>query len=182
MSIATKRGDAGLTTLMFNRPISKSHPRVEAYGCVDELTSALGLARASATDPVLRSNLERIQRDLIPLMGELATAESDLARFDQDGFVRVTPEFTGRLDRLVQEVESQLDPLGGWAIPGGSLAAAALDLARTVCRRAERRVCTLRESEGLANVEIIAYLNRLGDLLWLFARWIEQRASPRPPE
>jgi cob(I)alamin adenosyltransferase len=176
MSIATKKGDLGRTTLMYHRPIAKCHPRVEAYGSVDELNSALGLARATATHEFVRSNLQAIQHDLITLMGELATAEEDLAKLGQDGFGRITPQFTEKLDRLVREIESQLGSLKGWAIPGDHLHTTALDLARTTCRRAERRVCALREANELSNVEIIVYLNRLGDLLWLLARWVEQPA------
>jgi cob(I)alamin adenosyltransferase len=173
MSIVTKGGDAGLTSLMYGRRVSKCHPRVEAYGCVDELNAALGVARASAPQPFLRDNLERIQKDLVQLMGELATAPEDLARFGKDGFRVVTPELTAALDRLVVEVESQSVSFKGWATPGATPTAAALDVARTVCRRAERRVCGIQEAGELANPEIIVFLNRLSDLLWLFARWAE---------
>jgi cob(I)alamin adenosyltransferase len=177
MSIATKKGDSGRTSLMYNRPIAKCHPRVEAYGQVDELSSAIGLARAAATHEPVKTQLLSIQRDLITLMGELATAEDDLAKFGRDGYGRLTPAFTEKLDQWVAQLESQLGPFTGWAIPGDRWDTAALDLARTTCRRAERRVCALREANALANAEIIIYLNRLGDLLWLLARWVEQQGD-----
>ena len=173
MSIVTKGGDAGSTSLMYGRRVSKCHPRVEAYGCVDELNAALGLARAAAEEPFVRDSLEPIQKDLVQLMGELATAPEDLARFGKDGFRVVTPEMTAKLDQLVVEAEAQGVSFSGWATPGATQASAALDLARTICRRAERRVCSIQEAGELANPEIIVYLNRLSDLLWLFARWVE---------
>jgi cob(I)alamin adenosyltransferase len=173
MSIATKTGDQGTTGLMYNRRVSKCHPRVEAYGCVDELNAAIGLARASSEQDFIRDHLLDIQKDLVVLMGELATDIADVHRYVKDGFSRVTPVMTSRLDQLVIEVEAQKPAHKGWATPGASLHSAALDLARTVCRRAERRVCDLLETAQLENPEIMVYLNRLADLLWLFARWVE---------
>lgn len=175
MSIATKTGDKGMTGLMYNRRVSKTHPRVEAYGCVDELNAAMGMARATALENFVRENLELIQKDLVILMGELATAAEDLPRYVQDGYSLVTPELTAKLDKLVREIEAQKVTFKGWATPGASAHSAALDVARTVCRRAERRVCALQEANELRNAEIIVYLNRLADLLWLFARWVETK-------
>jgi cob(I)alamin adenosyltransferase len=167
MSIATKTGDKGTTGLMYNRRVAKSHPRVEAYGCVDELNAALGLARATASHGFVKNNLLVIQKDLVTLMGELATAPEDLPRYVKEGFSLVTPAMVAGLDKLVREIES----------PGATAHSAALDVARTVCRRAERRVCELQEANQLRNAEIIVYLNRLADLLWLFARWVETKAK-----
>jgi cob(I)alamin adenosyltransferase len=177
MSIATKTGDQGTTGLMYNRRVSKCHPRVEAYGCVDELNAALGLARATAEHDFVKENLLAIQKDLVTLMGELATAVDDLPRYVKDGFALVTPELVSKLDKLVQEIEAQKITFSGWATPGASVHSAALDVARTVCRRAERRVCELHEAKQLHNAEIIVYLNRLADLLWLFARWVETKGD-----
>jgi cob(I)alamin adenosyltransferase len=174
MSIATKTGDDGTTGLMYNRRVSKCHPRVEAYGAVDELNAALGTARALLPESALGGQLMAIQKDLIILMGELATAAEDLARFVKDGFSVVTPELTVQLDVIVREIESQNVSFKGWATPGANPAAAALDVARTTCRRAERRVCALDEAGELANGEIIIFLNRLSDALWLMARRAEQ--------
>jgi cob(I)alamin adenosyltransferase len=162
---------------MYGRRVHKTHPRVETYGTVDELNAALGLARASASDDALRSHLLTIQKDLVTLMGELATATEDLPRYQKDGYSLVTPEFTHRLDAVVREIEAQNVPFKGWATPGATLHAAALDMARTVCRRAERRVCALQESGQLQNPDIIVFLNRLADLLWLMARKEEGRAA-----
>jgi cob(I)alamin adenosyltransferase len=176
MSIVTKTGDSGTTGLMYNRRVSKCHPRVEAYGAVDELNAAVGLARASAQDPFVRDNLVSIQKDLVTVMGELATAAEDLPRYIRDGFPLVTPELTAKLEALVRHIEAQSITFKGWATPGGSTTAAALDLARTVCRRAERRVCGVQEAGQLRNDEILIYLNRFSDLLWLMARWVEAQA------
>src|SRR5258708_8028049 len=139
MSIVTRTGDKGTTGLMYNRRVSKCHPRVEAYGCVDELNAAIGLARATAEHGFARENLLAIQKELVILMGELATAGEDLPRYVKDGFLPVTPEMTAKLDKLVQEIEAQKVAYQGWATPGASAASPALDLARTGCRRAQRR-------------------------------------------
>ena len=176
MGIVTKTGDKGTTGLMYNRLVSKCHPRVEAYGCVDELNTALGLAHATAEHDFVRDNLVAIQKDLVVLMGELATAVPDLPRYVSDGFSLVTADLTARLDKLVQEIEAQNLTIKGWATPGASIHSAALDVARTTCRRAERRVCELQETDQLQNPEIIVYLNRLSDLLWLMARRAETKA------
>ena len=177
MSIATRTGDNGTTGLMYNRRVSKCHPRVEAYGTVDELNAALGLARASAQQAFVADNLLVIQKDLVTLMGELTTGTDDLPRYAKDGFTLVSAELTAKLNKLVAEIEAQSVTFKGWATPGATLNSAALDVARTVCRRAERRVCALHEVGQLHNPEIIIYLNRLADLLWLFARWVETKAG-----
>lgn len=175
MSIVTRIGDNGSTALMYGRRVPKTHPRVEAYGSVDELNTALGLARAFAGHNFVRDNLLPIQKNLVVLMGELATAREDRERYVKDGYPLVTPVMTTNLESLVQEIEAQNVSLKGWATPGSNQCAAALDVARTTCRRAERRVCALQESGELPNPEIIIYLNRLADLLWLFARWAETK-------
>ncbi|HEV7927949.1 MAG TPA: cob(I)yrinic acid a,c-diamide adenosyltransferase [Verrucomicrobiae bacterium] len=170
MSIATKTGDDGSTGLMYNRRVSKCHPRVEAYGAVDELNAALGLARASAPSPAQNSRLEGIQKDLVTLMGELATQVEDLPRYVKDGFAVVTSDLTAKVDVIVREIEARNVSFKDWATPGANVAAATLDVARTICRRAERRVCALQKAGELQNAEIIVYLNRLSDALWLMAR------------
>jgi len=175
VSIVTKTGDQGTTGLMYNRRVSKCHPRVQAYGTVDELNAAIGMARATTLEKFVRENLEIIQKDLVALMGELATLPQDLDRYAKDGYAVLTATMTARLESLVKEIEAQNVSFKGWATPGASVHSAALDVARTVCRRAERDVCALKESGQLANDEILIYLNRLSDLLWLFARWVENR-------
>jgi len=179
MSIATKTGDSGQTGLMYNRRVSKCHPRVEAYGAVDELNAALGMARAVATHPFIRENLLKIQPDLVILMGQLATQLEDLPRYTKDGYQIATPGLTAKLDELVRAIESQNISFHGWATPGDSPASATLDNARVVCRRAERRVCALQETGQLQSPEMIVYLNRLSDVIWLMARWVES-AGTRP--
>jgi cob(I)alamin adenosyltransferase len=176
VSIVTKTGDSGTTALMYGRRVSKSNPRVEAYGAVDELNAALGLARASAEDDFVGKNLLLIQKDLIVLMGELATAIDDLERYVKDGYSLVRTDMIVKLDEMVKEIEGGNISFKGWATPGANISAASLDVARTVCRRAERRVCELLPNDELRNPEIVIYLNRLADLLWLFAR----RAETKP--
>lgn len=180
MSIATKTGDNGTTALMFNRRVSKTHPRVEAYGSVDEANTAIGMARATAEHDFVRDNLLAVQKDLIILMGELATLPDDLPRYLKEGYTCVTPEMTVKLDQLVKQIEAQNVSFKGWATPGATMNAAALDVARTTCRRAERRICVLQEADQLPNPEILVYLNRLSDALWLLARWVETRPNVTP--
>jgi cob(I)alamin adenosyltransferase len=175
MSIVTKSGDQGTTGLMYNRRVSKCHPRVEACGTVDELNAAIGLARAGAEEEFVRESLAGIQQDLVRLMGELATAVEDLPRYVRDGHAPVASSMTSRLESLVTKIEAAKVSPGDWATPGANMASAALDVARTVCRRAERCACALHDAGQLQNPEILVYLNRLSDLLWLFARWVEAR-------
>jgi len=175
MSIATKTGDDGSTGLMYGRRVPKNDPRVEACGSVDELNAALGLARALATHDFIRRNLLPIQQQLIVLMGEVGVLPADLKRYTTDGYSLVTPAMTARLDALVGEIEAQNISFKGWATPGATAPAAALDVARTVCRRAERRVFDLKQADALSNAEVGIFLNRLSDLLWLMARWSESQ-------
>jgi cob(I)alamin adenosyltransferase len=174
MSIVTKTGDRGQTALMYNRRVSKCHPRVEAYGAVDELNAALGLGRATTTNAFVRDTLLAIQKELVVLMGELATAVEDLPRYLKDGFSQVSPAMTAKLDDAVKTIEAEGGGLRGWAMPGATVGSAALDVARTVCRRAERSVCALQDAGQLNNPEVIVFLNRLSDLLWLMARQEER--------
>jgi cob(I)alamin adenosyltransferase len=162
---------------MYGRRVPKSHPRVEACGTVDELNATLGLARATAEQDFVRQHLLAIQQDLVVLMGELGVQPEDLERYVADGYSPVTPGMTAKLDALVQEIEAQSVSFKGWATPGATRHSAMLDVARTVCRRAERRVCALKQSGELKNGEIIIYLNRLSDVLWLVARWVETKAG-----
>ena len=177
MSIATKTGDGGTTGLMYGRRVPKNHPRVEACGTLDELNSALGLARATATEKFIGENLFWIQKSLVDVMGEVGVLTEDLPRYAKDGYALVTPELTAKLDALVQEIEAQNISFKGWATPGATQNSAALDLARSVCRRAERRVFDLQSAGDLKNAEILIFLNRLSDLLWLFARWVETKSG-----
>src|SRR5687767_10902078 len=121
MSISTKTGDDGTTGLMYNRRVSKCHPRVEAVACVDELNAALGLARASAGHEFVQKHILAIQKDLIILMGEMATSVEDVGRYSSDGFSFVNPAMTAKLDQLVQQIEAQGVSYTDWAMPGSSL-------------------------------------------------------------
>ena len=170
MSIVTKGGDSGTTGLMFNRRVPKTHPQVEACGAVDELNAALGLARAASRDAAFTGRLLPIQKMLVTLMGELSVAAEDRQRYRREGFPSVDTRLTSHLDQWISELEAQGVSFGDWAMPGGNSVSAALDLARTVCRRAERRACALGDSGQLENAEVIVFLNRLSDLLWLLAR------------
>lgn len=179
MSIATKTGDEGETSLMYGRRVPKTDARVDAYGCVDELNSALGLARASASDAFLAEQILVIQKELVVVMGELATAGEDLDRYQKDGFKLTSAAMTDRLTSVVDDLEkNRLGKFKDWAVPGKTLNAAALDLARTTGRRAERRVAALMASDTKFNREVLRYLNRLSDVCWLLARYAE--AGPRP--
>ena len=160
---------------MYGRRVSKADARVDAYGCLDELNSALGLARATACDKFITEQIQAIQKELIILMGELATAPEDLARYAKDGFQLTTAEMVDRLTALIDELEKdKLLNFKDWVIPGRSLSSAALDLARTTCRRAERRVATVLTDTHNFNREILRYLNRLSDLCWLLARYADR--------
>jgi len=171
MSIVTRTGDDGTTALMYGRRISKSHPRIAACGAVDELNAALGLARAGATQPLIGDSLLRIQKELVGLMGELSTLVEDMPRYIKDGFALITADSVERLDQIAAKLEAEIPPFKDWVMPGANPASAALDFARTICRRAERHVCSLETH----NPHIISYLNRLSDVLWLMARSFETK-------
>ena len=178
MSIATKTGDEGETSLMYGRRVPKTDSRVDAYGCVDELNSALGLARASATDAFLGEQILAVQKELVVVMGELATAPEDLARYAKDGFQLTTSAMTDRLTAAVDDLEkNKLGKFKDWSVPGKDMSSATLELSRTVCRRAERRVAALMAADPGFNREILRYLNRLSDLCWLLARYAETLKS-----
>jgi cob(I)alamin adenosyltransferase len=174
MSIATKTGDAGETSLMYGRRVPKTDARVDAYGCVDELNAALGLARVTASNPFLTEQIFAVQKELVTVMGELATAPEDMDRYVKDGFQLTSPVMTDRLTAAVDDLEkNKLGKFKGWAVPGKTMDSATLDLARTTCRRAERRVAALMAGAPEFNAEILRYLNRLSDLCWLLARYAE---------
>ena len=178
MSIATRTGDGGTTALMYGRRVSKDSPRVEAYGEVDELNACLGLARAQIQSSG-KSLLEKIQKALVGLMGELAVATEDLQRYETDGYARIKDEDLALLDKEIERLEKEAPPSKGWSTPGGNLAGAALDLARAVCRRAERGVWRLEKKEGNVRTIIPRYLNRLSDLLWLLEKDLESAENSK---
>ncbi len=177
MSIVTKTGDKGETSLMYGRRLSKADPRVDAYGCIDELTATLGVARSISTDKFVSDEIFAAQKDLIVLMGELATAPGDRERYIKDGFYLTKAEMVDRITAVIFDLEKDrsLYPKD-WVIPGGTALSAALDFARGTCRRAERHIAGLSASEKNFNPEILRYLNRLSDLCWILARYAEKRA------
>jgi len=160
---------------MYGRRVSKSSPRVDAYGCVDELNAALGLARAFSETPFISEQILSVQKDLIVVMGELATAREDIDRYVKDEFKLTDAEMVDRIGGVIVDLEKDksLYPKD-WVIPGGTVVSAALDLARTTCRRAERRVAVFIANEKDFNPEILRYLNRLSDLCWVLARYGER--------
>ena len=170
MSITTKRGDTGTTDLLYGKRVPKTHPRMEALGAVDELTSALGLARLQAREAITLSVLPRVQRELIAVMGLVAVSAEDYPRYVKDGFANLGESQLEQLTNEAADLEQSLPPLTDWVVPGskGSSAGAHLEMARSICRRAERAVLSLDDS--CPNPILPAYLNRLSDLLWLLAR------------
>jgi|SRR5215831_12646958 len=178
MSIVTKTGDKGETSLMYGRRVSKYDPRVDAYGCVDELSAGLGLARSLASDKFLSDQIFAVQKDLIVVMGELATAPADRERFLKDGFHLTTTEMVDRISSVIFDLEKDrsLYPKD-WVIPGRTPVSAALDLARATCRRAERHIAAFSSGEKGFNLEILRYLNRLSDLCWVLARYAEKESE-----
>lgn len=179
MSIATKRGDKGETSLVGNVRVSKGASRVDAYGTIDELISSMGFARSICDDADVCERTKSIQRELFAVGSALATPP------DGTNESSVTAAMIDRLTADVHRIETGDGVIGDWSIPGEHAASAAYDVARTICRRAERLAVRLAETEPIAP-EVIAYLNRLSDLLWLFGRVIEVRAgvdsSMRGPE
>ena len=172
-SIATRTGDAGATSLLYGQRVPKDHPLIEAVGALDELNAALGLAKAAHRARKPRAGLEHIQRDLVALMGEVVCAEPDASRHARSRFARVDDAALARLDAAVAAIEARQPKFDGWATPGANPRAAALDLARTVARRAERRLVGLRRHGRRLRPLLLRYLNRLSDLLWLLAREAE---------
>jgi cob(I)alamin adenosyltransferase len=163
--IYTRGGDGGETSLGDGRRVSKADPRIEAFGTVDELNAILGLALARGASAELVPWLERIQNELFDLGADLSVPLADGRRER----LRVSEGQVASLEELCDRANAGLEPLRSFVLPGGTEAAAFLHVARTVCRRAERRVVALAEEEPV-NPAAIAYLNRLSDLLFIFAR------------
>jgi cob(I)alamin adenosyltransferase len=172
MSIATKTGDAGQTGLVGGTRVSKADLRVEAYGGVDELNSTLGFARSICQNSDIRSWTESIQKTLFRVGGALASAPGSTKNPPT-----ITAEDVEHLTTLVHTIEATEGILSDWSLPGAHTEAAAFEIARTVCRRAERNVVRLAENGAPVDPQVLAYLNRLSDLLWLFGRLLELQAG-----
>jgi cob(I)alamin adenosyltransferase len=172
MSIATTRGDGGQTGLAGGIRISKADQRVETYGTVDELNTVLGFARSVCTNKEIRDWTEGIQRSLFRLGSALATPPESRKQPPS-----ITADDVEGLTKLVHQIEATEGILSDWSLPGAHTESAAYEVARTVCRRAERNAVRLAASGVEVKAEILAYLNRLSDLIWLFGRLIEVNAG-----
>ena len=177
MRIYTKTGDDGTTGLLYGSRVSKADPATEAYGSVDEAVAALGLARALARDPDARALILRLQRELFVVGADLATNPDERHKLKAGvSFVsaEMVSDLEGLIDRTVQEHPLPQE----FIVPGANPVSAALDVARTAVRRAERRSVEFRDSSTV-NSEVLHYLNRLSDLLFVLARW--QAGGPEDP-
>ena len=175
MRIYTRTGDKGDTGLFGGGRVGKDDARVEAYGEVDELNAVLGLARSIELMPRIDEVLVPIQRDLFSLGALLATPEHEKMRQHLEK-ARIDEERIAQLERAIDAGEAELEPLRAFILPGGTPKAAALHVARTVCRRAERRVVALRRDVEIPEL-VVVYLNRLSDLLFVLARVANRRAG-----
>lgn len=171
--IYTKTGDSGETGLFGGGRVGKDDPRVEAYGELDELNAALGLARSQRLDAELDALAQRLQEELFTVGAVLATPQGSKA---EQHIPKIRPEWVKALEDAIDGFDRELSPMTAFILPGGSPAAAALHQARTICRRAERRAVPLYRA-GKIELLVIGYLNRLSDLLFTMARVANQRAK-----
>ena len=174
--VYTKFGDSGETSLLYGGRISKNSPNTEAYGITDEAVSVKGLARAFTSDERVNNMLRQLQRELFTIAAELATDPGKYELFQQH-FTPVTEEMVTSLETAIDSLEEEFTMPKVFILPGGSQASSAIDLARCVIRTAERRVVAMAEQDLLTNSLIMTYLNRLGDLLFVLARY-EDRDIP----
>jgi cob(I)alamin adenosyltransferase len=179
--IYTKTGDDGTTGLLYGGRISKADPATEAYGAVDEAVAAIGVARSLADDAAVGAELLRIQRDLFVVGADLATNPSERDRL-KPGVSLVTGEMIERLEALIDETVAAHPLPNEFIVPGATPTSAALDVARAVVRRAERRTVTHRDGGGSVSDELLHYLNRLSDLLFCLARWQAGEVEPTSRE
>ncbi len=171
--VTTGTGDTGYTGLIGEQRVPKYDPRPDTFGTADEATSALGLARAVAKDQKVKGMIYRIQQELYLLMAELATPPEN---YEKMGF-RMTVEHVHRLEQDEEALKREVEIPNKFIIPGDTLDGAALDLARTIIRRAERMAVKLLHDGIIANKEVVVYLNRLSDLVFIMARYVEVKSS-----
>ncbi len=176
MKYYTRTGDDGYTSLLGDERVPKYAPRPQAYGTLDELSAALGLARATAQSDRTRTIILQVQRQLYRLMTELAATPTAAARFE-----RTAETHVAQLERLTDELGDQVPMPNDFIIPGDSLAGAALDIARTIARRAERLVVRMVHQGELDNPQVMRYLNRLSSLLFVLARYEDSAAGVQAP-
>ncbi|MDP9353409.1 MAG: cob(I)yrinic acid a,c-diamide adenosyltransferase [Chloroflexota bacterium] len=170
--VSTKLGDDGYTSLWGSQRVAKYSARPEAYGTLDEASSALGLARAAAMQVRVKEAVYSLQQDLYVMMAELATPAEDYER----SAYRIEASHVQRLDILLEELKQETEIQRRFITPGDTLAGAALDVARTVIRRAERIIARLLHEEEIPNPEVLRYLNRLSDVVFVLGRYEEERA------
>jgi cob(I)alamin adenosyltransferase len=171
--VTTGTGDTGYTGLLGDQRVPKYDPRPDTFGTVDEATSALGLARAVAPDAKVKQIIYQVQQELYLLMGELATPPENYEKIG----LRMTAEHVKRLEQVEEQLKQEVEIPNKFIIPGDSLDGAALDLARTIIRRAERMAARLLHDGVISNGEVVRYLNRLSDLVFILARYIEVKSS-----
>ena len=185
-SISTRKGDAGVTRLGGGGAISKAESRVESYGAIDELNTVIGLARTNCTDPEVVALIRTIQRDLF-IVGSAISTRPDAKK----EIPEISKTMVARLDEIIERFEAEPNILRDWSIPGEFGESAGFDVARAICRRAERATVRYVTGGGIVQPTVLEYLNRLSDVLWLCARVIEARngidarlrddAHPGPP-
>jgi cob(I)alamin adenosyltransferase len=175
VKIYTRTGDTGETALFGGGRVTKDHPRVAAYGDVDELNSVIGLIRATEPAALFDPLLESIQRDLFSIGGHLATPDPERVRKALEK-ATLSPERVSEFERAMDEADQELQPLKAFVLPAGTPKASALHLGRTVCRRAERSVVHLAHDNDVPELFVV-YLNRLSDLLFILARLANHRAG-----
>lgn len=175
MSIATRKGDTGSTSLLYGQRVRKDDPQIEAVGAFDELNVEVGAARLAAGARVRRLLLE-VQGCLVALMGEVSCAERDTGRHARSTFARLKESDLARLDDEIARLESRNLRFDGWATPGANPVSLAFDRARVAARRAERRLCALPPKGRKVRPLLVQWTNRLSDLLWLLARAAEPQA------
>ncbi len=167
----SKKGDRGFTSLLGGQRIPKSGPRPEAYGTLDEASSALGIARAAATRVKTKEIILALQKDLLILGAELATVAEDMKKYSY----QITTEHIARLEGLIEELQVEVKLKNEFILPGATMASAAIDLARAIVRRAERKAVRLFQEKIIDNVDVLRFLNRLADLLFTLARYEENQ-------
>jgi len=172
VKIYTKKGDDGTTSLWYGGRVPKHHGRTSAYGALDEACSALGVARSVCVDEELAGDILRLQEEIFVAGAELATAPEAAERLE-DGVSRATEEMVAELERLIDRYMAEVELTPQFVIPGGNQLSAQLDVARTVIRRAERRISELQEADELIAETVIHFVNRASDLAYAMARWAD---------
>lgn len=173
--VTTRTGDEGYTSLLGNARVPKYHRRPEAYGTLDEATAALGMARAHTLDPILKDRIHVFQKDLYTMMAELATPPENYDKVDW----KIVRADVDRLDALGDQLKTEVEIGKQFVVPGETVTGACLDLARTIIRRGERQVARLYHEGDITNGDVLRYLNRLSDVIFILARHEESSGRAR---